>query len=116
MKELGYITNDQYDQAISEVDNGLQFKKGEAASVTTDVTYLEEAAIDQILDQIMSESDNEDMNRDTAEMLLYSGGYKIYTTQKSNIQETLEKEISSDKYITKSTYTDTNKETGEKEK
>lgn len=116
MKELGDITNDQYDQAISEVDNGLQFKKGEAASVTTDVTYLEEAAIDQILDQIMSESDNEDMNRDTAEMLLYSGGYKIYTTQKSNIQETLENEISSDKYITKSTYTDKNKETGEKEK
>lgn len=116
MKELSYITEEQYNQAIEEVNNGLQFKKGEAASVTTDVTYLEEAAINQILDQIMTENENQDMNRDTAEMLLYSGGYKIYTTQKSDIQETLENEIISDKYITKSTYTDTNKDTGEKEK
>ena len=31
----------------------------------------------------------------TAKNKLYTGGYKIYTTQKSNIQETLENEISS---------------------
>ena len=114
MKELAYITDEQYNQAISDVDNGLNFKKGESASVTTDVSYVTEAAIDQILDQIMAE--NEDMNRDMAEMTLYSSGYKIYTTQKTDIQKVLEEEIVKEKYITKTTYTETNKETGEKEK
>ena len=114
MKELAYISDEQYNQAVSDVDAGLNFKKGESASVTTDVSYITEAAIDQILDQILAE--NEDMSRDMAEMTLYSSGYKIYTTQKSDIQKVLEEEIVKEKYITKTTYTETNKETGEKEK
>ena len=56
----------------------------QSASVTTDVSYHTEAAIDQVLEQIMEE--NEDMNRDMAEMYLYSSGFKIYTTQKTDIQ------------------------------
>ena len=55
----------------------LKFEKGESSSVTTEVSYHTEAAIDQILDQIMYE--NEDMSRDMAEMYLYSSGLKIYT-------------------------------------
>ena len=70
MKEVGYISDDQYNQAVTEVDNGLNFKKGESASVTTDISYLTEAAINQILDQIQEE--NEDMDRKMAEMYLYS--------------------------------------------
>ena len=114
MQEVGYISEDQYKQAVSDVDNGLNFKKGESANVTTEVSYLTEAAIDQILDQIMA--DNEDMNRDMAEMTLYSSGYKIYTTQKSDIQTALEQEIVKEKYITNYTETVKNEETGEKEK
>lgn len=114
MKEVGYISEDQYSQAVSEVDSGLNFKKGESANVTTEVSYLTEAAIDQILDQIMA--DNEDMNRDMAEMTLYSSGYKIYTTQKSDIQSTLEEEIVKEKYITSYNETVKNEETGKKEK
>ena len=104
MKEVGYISDDQYKEACLEVDNGLQFKKGESASVTVDVSYHTEAAINQILDQIMAE--NPDMNRDMAEMKLYSSGYKIYTTQKSDIQKILEDEIVKDVYVTKSSYKD----------
>ncbi len=109
MKELEYINEDQYKEAVAEVDNGLQFKKGESANVTTDVSYHTAAAIDQILDQIMEA--NPDMNRDMAEMYLYSSGFKIYTTQKTNIQSILEQEIVKDNYITKSTYVD--RKTGE---
>lgn len=104
MKELEYITEDQYNEAIAEVDSGLNFKKGESASVTTDVSYHTEAAIDQIIDQIMEE--NEDMSKDMAEMYLYSSGFKIYTTQKTDIQNRVEEEVAKSKYITKATYTD----------
>lgn len=106
MKELKYITKEQYDEAIAEVENGLKFKKGEAASVTTDVSYITEAAIEQILNQILEE--NEDMNKDMAEMYLYSSGLKIYTTQNSKIQEAVEKEIVDKKYYSSIEYVDPN--------
>lgn len=98
MKELNYISEDQYNEAVAEVDNGLHFENGESASVTTDVSYHTAAAIEQILDQMMEQE--EDLSRDMAELNLYSGGYKIYTTQDTAIQATLEQEISNDKYFT----------------
>ena len=110
MKEVNYITEDQYNEAIAEVDSGLKFKRGESASVTTDVSYHTEAAIEQIIEQIMAE--NEDMSKDMAEMYLYSSGLKIYTTQKTDIQKRVEEELEKSKYITKTTYTD--KKTNEK--
>lgn len=113
MHELGHITDEQYNQAVEEVNNGLAFKNGEGSKVTTDMSYVTEAALDQIVDQIMAA--NEGMSRDMAEMKLYSGGYKIYTTQRSGIQAILEEEIVKDKYITSTKYTEENKETGEKE-
>lgn len=117
MKEVGSINDEQYNEAITEVDNGLNFKQGESASVTTDVSYHTEAAIDQILDQILEENEgNEDMDRDAAEMLLYSSGLKIYTTQKTDIQKALEEEIVKSTYVKTTTYTEENKETGKKEK
>jgi len=114
MKEVGYISDDQYNQAVTEVDNGLNFKKGESASVTTDISYLTEAAINQILDQIQEE--NEDMDRKMAEMYLYSSGLKIYTTQNTEIQNILEEEIVKEKYFSSATCKKKNEETGEEEK
>ncbi len=113
MKELEYISEEQYKEANTEVDNGLNFKKGEGASVTVDVSYHTSAAIEQILDQMMAQE--EDLSRDMAEMNLYSGGYKIYTTQDTAIQAMLEEEISLDKYCTERTENFKNKD-GEKEK
>ena len=112
MLELGHITNEQYDQAVEEVNNGLAFKNGEGVKVTTDMSYVTEAALDQIVEQLMN---SENISRDMAEIKLYSGGYKIYTTQKSDIQAILEEEIVKDKYITSTKYKQKNKETGEEE-
>lgn len=94
MKELQYISEEQYSQAISEVDNGLNFQKGDTSPTVT-MSYQTEAALDQIIKQIMEEKN---VNRQMAEMILYSGGYKIYTTQKTNIQETVENELKNPKY------------------
>lgn len=113
MEEVGYINKEQHDAACKEVDEGLKFKRGDAAESTVDVSYVVEAAIDQLLDRLMAE--NEDMNRETAEMTLYSNGYKIYTTQKSDIQKIVEEEIVKEKYYTVSKEKRENKETGKKE-
>jgi len=104
MLEVGYITEEQHKEAIKEVDDGLKFEKGESANVTVDVSYVTEAAIDQILDKVLEE--NEDMDRDAAEMFLYSSGLKIYTTQKTAIQTVLETEIVNEKYVTSTKYKD----------
>ena len=104
MKEVGYITQEQYDEAIKEVDNKLPFKRGEEASVTVDISYHTEAALEQIVEQIMEETD---MNEDMAEMHLYSSGLKIYTTQDTEVQNRLEEELANEKkYMTKGKYKD----------
>lgn len=96
MKELGYIENeDEYNQAVSDVDNGLNFKQGEGAKTTVDVSYQTEAAINQIKQQLMEEKG---MSSDLAEVYLYSSGLKIYTTQDTDIQNKVEEVITSADY------------------
>lgn len=104
MLELGYINQEQHDEAQTEVDNGLPFQNGDT-SPTTEVSYTIEAALDQILEQLMEE---EGMSESAAETYLYSGGLKIYTTQNTAIQTTLEEVIKQDKYWTKGSVKDKN--------
>ena len=106
MLEVGYITEEQHKTAVKEVDDGLKFEKGESAEATVEVSYHTAAAIEQLLDRIIAEG-NEDMDRDAAELILYSGGLKIYTTQKTDIQTILEEEIADPKYITSTKYMET---------
>lgn len=94
MLELGYINQEQCDTAKTEVENGLNFQNGDT-SPTIEVSYAVEAALNQILDQIMEEKN---MSQSMAEAYLYSGGLKIYTTQDTAIQGTLEEVIKQDKY------------------
>ncbi len=101
MLELTCINQEQYDGAIGEVDNGLQFQNGDT-SPTIEVTYAIEAALEQILTQLMEERN---MSQSMAETYLYSGGLKIYTTQDSTVQATLEETIKQDKYYTEATIT-----------
>ena len=56
MEELEYITKEQYEQAKAETEAGLNFKKGEGASVTVDISYHTEAAIEQIKKQLKEEN------------------------------------------------------------
>ena len=96
MLELGDINQEQYDTAKAEIENGLNFQNGDT-SPTIEVSYVVEAALNQIVEQIMEEKG---MNQSMAETYLYSSGFKIYTTQDTAIQGTLEEVIKQDKYWT----------------
>lgn len=103
MKELDYISEDQYNEAKKEVENGLPFKKGDGANVTVDISYHTEAALEQIVEQLEEEKG---MSKEEAELYLYSNGLKIYTTQDSAIQARVEEEVAKPTYWTKGSYID----------
>ena len=90
-----FITQEEYDKAIAEVEKGLKFKQGDF-STTSDLSFLEQAAIDQAVEDLMEEYD---IDRKAAEDRVYNNGYRIYTTQDSDIQDRMEKEYLKDQYI-----------------
>ena len=95
MHELGKINSEEeYKQALEKVENGLPFQKG--ASLANVYSYHTDAAILQIEKQIMEEKD---LTREAAELYLYGGGFTIYTTQDSKIQETMNEEAKKSKYL-----------------
>ena len=95
MKELGKIkTVEEYDAAIAKVDAGLTFTKG--TIVETVYSYHTDAAIMQIINQLMEEKD---LNYEAAKLYLYGGGYTIYTTQDTAIQNAMTEESLKEKYI-----------------
>ena len=90
-----FITQEEYDEAIAEVEEGLKFEQGEF-STTSDLSFLEQAAIDQAVEDLMNEYD---IDRKAAEDRIYNNGYKIYTTQDTDIQDRMEEEYLKDQYI-----------------
>ncbi len=95
MKELGKIkTEEEYNSAVEEVNNGLAFKKGN--TLQNVYSYHTDAAIDQILAQIAQE--NPDWSDVRVKQYLYGGGLKIYTTQNSYVQSVLEIEMAKPEY------------------
>lgn len=90
-----FITQEEYDKAVAEVDAGLKFKQGQF-STTSDLSFLEKAAIDQVVEDLMEEYD---LDKEHAENRVYNNGYKIYTTQDPEIQERMQEEYLKDKYI-----------------
>lgn len=94
MKELGSITSEEYDVAIAEVQEGLKFNKGTIAQNV--YSYHTDAAIQQIIRQIMKEKD---LNYEAAQLYLYGGGYTIYTTQNTSLQNAMNEEAQKSKYM-----------------
>ena len=107
MKQLGKITEDEYNEAVKEVEDGLKFEHGKI--IQTSYTSHTEALINQILDQLVNEKG---MDREFAKTYLYGGGFVIHSTEKADVQEALEDEYSKSKYRVKSKTTK-NKDTGE---
>ena len=92
---LTQITDEQYEEAIAEVEAGLNFEKG-TLSDNSNISYHTEAAIDEIASELAEEKD---VNYETARSMILSGGYKIYTTQDSDIQDIMEEEYSKSTYV-----------------
>ena len=94
-----FITQEQYDQAVAEVDAELKFEEGEFAT-QSDLSFLEKAAIDQVVQDLMEEHG---IDEKAAEDRVYNNGYRIYTTQDQDIQDRVEEEYLKEKYIRKAT-------------
>ena len=81
MYEQGYISYDEYTSAKNEE---LVFQRSETEVATQEIyPYYVEAVIDDVISDLM---EVRGVNYETAEKLLYSGGYKIYTCCDSRIQ------------------------------
>lgn len=98
MKELGYINEEEYKQAVEEVNNQLAFKEG-TISEGANLDWHTESAINQILDEMLK--GNSELDRKTAQAKLYSGGYTIYTTQVKSIQNAVQEEFNKTTYVAK---------------
>ena len=88
LKGLTQITDEEYEKAIQEVENGLKFEKGNVGD-TSNISYHTAATINQIARQLAEEKE---IKYQVARDMIKSGGYKIYTTQDSSIQKILENE------------------------
>ena len=96
MHELGYIENEEeYNNAIIEVENGLRFEKGAAPQVV--FSYHTDAAINQIIKQLQKKND---WTYKQAQLYLFSGGFTIYTTEDPDKQAIMQEEFNNEKYHT----------------
>ena len=97
MKELGYISEEEYQNAVTEVQNGLQFGTGEIMGGSV-FSYHTDAVISQVVEQVMEEKN---MTEQMAKNYVYSSGLTIHSTVDMNIQTRLEEEYAKEKYIIK---------------
>ena len=97
MKELGYISEEEYQNAVTEVQNGLQFGTGEIMGGSV-FSYHTDAVISQVVEQVMEEKN---MTEQMAKNYVYSSGLTIHSTVDMNIQNRLEEEYAKEKYIIK---------------
>lgn len=84
-----------YNEAVAEVDAGLKFKEG-SFNNATQMSYHTDAAIKEVVSDL---AELKDIDEKAARSLLVSGGYKIYTTQNTEIQKRMEKEYVKDEYV-----------------
>jgi penicillin-binding protein 1A len=84
MLKLGKITQQEYDEAVAYE---VVFKKGDT-SLTDDVqSYFVDAVFEQVVSDFMEELGVE---RGLAIKMLYTGGYKIYTTFDPKVQKAID--------------------------
>ena len=99
MLELGKITKDEYDKAIEEVNEGLDFDNGSIKTENPIYSYHTDALISQVVSDI---AEDKNISETFATNYLYLSGLKIYSTQDSDIQEEVEKEFLKKQYMIKS--------------
>lgn len=82
MYDQGYITQDQYNEAVSET---LVFKRAEDESYQQKIyTYYEDNVIKDVLKDL---EDKKGLSEAAATQLLYHGGLQIYTCMDKRIQD-----------------------------
>ena len=84
MKKFNYINQEEYDNAVAEVEAGFKFENGVRGNVYSSHT---DALITQLTQQIMEEKQ---ISKDAAETYLQTSGLTIYSTQVSSVQNIME--------------------------
>ena len=100
MLELKYISQEQYDEAVNKVDNGLKFSKGDLNNNSSVNSYHTDALFNEIVSDF---SKQKHISQDFATNYFYMSNSSIYSTQISSIQKDVENECKNKKYILKST-------------
>ena len=99
MLELGYINEDEYNEAEKEVDSGLNFKNGKIETENSIYSYHTDALISEIIENI---SEEKNISEEFAQNYLYLGGLTIHSTQDSEMQEEMEQEFLKRQYLLES--------------
>ena len=95
MLELEYITEEEHNTAVSEVNNGLRFRQGTVEASDGIYSYHTDALINEIIQDI---ADKKNITEDFATNYLYLGGLTINSTQNSSIQDETETEFNKRQY------------------
>ena len=96
MQELGQINSqEEYDEAVKEVDNGLKFEKGKITTNATNYSYHTAATLNQVKKELMEKNN---WSEEYADLQIRSKGYVIYSTEDPDIQSEMEKEYKKDSY------------------
>ena len=96
MLELGYIEEDEYNEAVSEVNNGLDFDKGKIETENPIYSYHTDALITDIVSDLAEEKN---ISETFATNYLNMAGLTIHSTQNSDIQDDVETEFLKSQYM-----------------
>lgn len=89
MRDDGFITQEEYNTAMN--DNLQNHMKISTASSSSATSYFTDYAVSQLIDDMVEEYG---ISEADAQNMVYTGGYKIYTTMDSNIQKIVQEEFS----------------------
>lgn len=88
MHQLGYISSEQYNNAINEIDtNGIKFKPNNKLS-KTNFEWFTRPTITQVKQDLMNKYK---YTQEEVDKLIANGGLKIYTSMDRNLQNNVQK-------------------------
>lgn len=100
MKEFNYINSEEYNEAVTEVEQGFNFKQGNLKNENDGIySYHTDALITEIITDL---ANKKHISKSFAKNYLDMAGAKIYSTENTEIQNKIEKEFNKSKYILKS--------------
>lgn len=89
MKQKEHITDEEYNQALEELNNGLAFEKGDTQSEHDGVySYYTDSVISEAISDI---SEKKKISEKFATNYIYMAGLTIHSAEDPNVQEEIEK-------------------------
>ena len=99
MYDQGYISEDEYNTAVLQVEKGLNFSKGNIEEYSNINSYHSDAVINEIISDLQNKYF---ITKDFATNYFSLAGTSIYSTVNVDIQSKVEKEFKDSKYILQS--------------